>query len=102
MKHASITRATVANISVEGMALKVKEHNEVYPTLPINTTIHATMGVSAWGTESGATVETTAEWNVFALFIREVLQDLGEEAAYITENGARAFILWSDGRLEDL
>ncbi len=97
-----ITRASVANITPEGIALKIQEHNEDFPTLPINATVNASIGVSPWGVETGSTVETTATWDIFALFLRGVLTDLHEEAAYITQDGKRAYLLWADGKLDGL
>lgn len=103
MQSSNVIRATIANITPEGLCLKVTEHNDAWPSLPINATLNKSIGVSSqWGEEYGTTIETTAPWDTFALFLRGVLIDLHEEAVYLTENGASPFLFWADGTLEPL
>lgn len=103
MQSSNVIRAVIANITPEGLALKVSEHNVDWPSLPINATLNKSIGVSPqWGEEYGTTLETTAPWDTLALFLREVLIDLNEECAYLTENGAHPFLFWADGNLEPL
>ena len=102
MKRAHVTRATIANADPEELAQRVSERNAMFRGLEINATIHASIGVSKWGIEHGATLETTAQWGSFAFFLLGILEDLAEDAAYITQDGAQAFLLWEDGRLEEL
>ena len=98
-----ILRATIANITPEELALKVNEHNDRFPGLTFAATIYASVGVFEGKIESGATIEITATWfDTFGLFVSSVLTVLGEDSAYMTEQGDRAFLLYADGILEEL
>ncbi len=109
-KRSHITRATVANITADDLCERILAHNKFWsepgktrhPIMDIAATVTASTGVFDGKIEQGVTIETTASWGTFALFIIGLLEDLNEDSAYIVEDGERAFLLLEDGTLEDI
>ena len=86
----SIHRITIANISAHELANRAQADK-------INGTINASIGVGAWGQETGATLETTDPFLEVLDFTLETLVYLGEKSAYVTVNGSEAYYLNRDG-----
>lgn len=94
-----ILRATFANITPDALASRVQASG-------LSGTVFASIGAGDWGVEPGATVEFVstkpATRTRVEAFVAQTLEALGEQAAYVTVDGALAFLRWNDGRVEQL
>jgi len=108
-----IIRATFANTGYRGLAERIQDAGLSGTTFPSYV-------AGDWGVEHGSTAEfalplrvdpgildvTLRMWakgDVGVMpFVVRTLRRLDEQAAYVTVDGARAFLVWSDGRVDEL
>ena len=95
MSAATVIRVTIANIDAPTLAKAV---SAACPW--VNGTIVSSLGFGSWGTESGVTMESafasenSAPWQLLLESVADILAARGEECAYVTFDGVRAYLLY--------
>jgi hypothetical protein len=89
-----IIRATIANQDPLHVARLAQAKG-------LSGTILQSVGFGAWGVEPGVILESATDSPALLLsFVASLCQSTGEQCAYVTVNGADAFLLYADGHQE--